>query len=182
VSAVGDYLEYVSFEMAQFAQSFGSVKTDSLPVGQVLLLVDCDAESIRLVRKAFRLNPLVTRLIVVKTPDEAMDVLRQQGRHSRDPKISMVLLEMNLPTGFQAAEDFIKAAKGDRALEAIPVVAMGAENSEAEVSRIYSARANCFIERPQDPLRFQELIMTTCQFWLAVANWSAHSNVGVGAG
>ena len=174
-------MERASFEMAQFAQSFGfPVKTDSLPTGQVLLLIDADAESVRLVRKAFRLNPLVTRLIVVKTPEEGMDVMRQQGRHARDPKVSMVLVEMNLPSGFQAVEEFIRQAKADRTLDAIPIVAMGTQSLETDVSRVYAAKANCYVERPPDPLRFQELILTTCQFWLAVANWSAHAGVGAG--
>ena len=158
------------------------MKTETVLTGQVLLLVDADAESVRLVRKAFRLNPLVTRLIVVKTPDEALEVLRHQGKHMRDPRPSMVLLELNLPTGFAVAEAFIQAAKMDRELEAIPLVAMGVSNTEEEVSRVYAARANCYIEKPSDPLRYQELVLTTCQFWLAVANWSSQSSLTVAAG
>lgn len=169
--------------MAQLPQDVTlPLKTEAAPTGQVLLLVDADAESVRLVRKAFRLNPLVTRLIVVRTPEEGLEVLRQRGKHMRDPRPSMVLLDMNLPTGFAAAEEFIRTIKADRNLESVPVVAMGASNTEEEVSKVYSARANCYIDKPSDPTRYQEMVLTTCQFWLAVANWSSHSSLSAVAG
>lgn len=162
--------------------NLNGLKSEIPARGQVLLLVDAGAESVRLVRKAFRVNRLVTGLIVVKTTEEALEVLLRQGRHARGPKANMVLIEMSLPCGVQAIEEFIRKIKTDRSLESIPVIAMGSANIEPQVSRIYAARANCFIETPSDAQRFEELIVTTCQFWLAVANWSSSGTMSAAVG
>jgi CheY-like chemotaxis protein len=152
------------------------LKADPSSVSQVLLLIDSDAESVRLVRKAFRLNPLVNRLIVVRSAREALEVLQQQGRHARDPRPTLVLMDLNLDGGIDAAETTMRDIKSLPELESIPVIVMGTNVPEENVNRVYAAKVNCFIQKPSDPLRFQELVLTTCQFWLAVANWSQSNN------
>ncbi|HYZ83427.1 MAG TPA: hypothetical protein VE621_03455 [Bryobacteraceae bacterium] len=160
-----------------FDKSPLQVKSEATKAGssQTLLLIDSEADSVRLIRKAFRLNPLVQRLIVVRAPREAIDVMRQQGRHARDPRPTMVLADAGVQGGIDAIEALLRDLKADRTLESIPVVVIGSDVPEEDVNRLYSAKANCFIQRPSDPGRLQDLVLTTCQFWLAVANWSTQS-------
>jgi two-component system, chemotaxis family, response regulator Rcp1 len=73
----------------------GSIDTGIAAI-EVLLVEDSPGD-VRLTREAFKDAEVHINLHVVADGAEAMEFLRQQGKHSSSPRPDLILLDLNLP-------------------------------------------------------------------------------------
>jgi two-component system, chemotaxis family, response regulator Rcp1 len=133
-----------------------------------LLLVEDSEPDVRLTIEALREAKVKNRLWVVEDGVEALDFLRQRGRHADAPRPDLILLDLNLPR--MDGRQVLKEIKNDDSLKRIPVVVLTTSKSEEDVLRAYSLHANCYITKPVDFNRFMEVVKSIENFWLTVVS------------
>jgi len=131
-----------------------------------LLLVEDSEPDVRLTIEALREAKVKNRLWVVEDGVEAIDFLKQQGRHTDVPRPDLILLDLNLPR--KDGRQVLKEIKNDEALRRIPVVVLTTSKSEEDVLRAYDLHANCYITKPVDFNRFMDVVKSIEDFWLTV--------------
>jgi two-component system, chemotaxis family, response regulator Rcp1 len=131
-----------------------------------LLLVEDSEPDVRLTIEALREAKVKNRLWVVEDGVEALDFLRQQGRHVDAPRPDLILLDLNLPR--KDGRQVLKEIKSDDSLRRIPVVVLTTSKSEEDVLKAYNLHANCYITKPVDFNRFMEVVKSIEDFWLTV--------------
>jgi len=94
----------------------------------------------------------------------ALAFLRRQGPHAEAPRPDLVLLDLNLPRC--DGREVLRALKGDPALRTIPVVVLTTSAAEQDVLRAYNLHANCYITKPVDLGRFEDVVRGIEAFWL----------------
>jgi two-component system, chemotaxis family, response regulator Rcp1 len=131
-----------------------------------LLLVEDSEPDVRLTIEALREAKVKNRLWVVDDGVEALEFLRQQGRHADAPRPDLILLDLNLPR--KDGRQVLKEIKNDDSLKRIPVVVLTTSKSEEDVLRAYELHANCYITKPVDFNRFMDVVKSIENFWLTV--------------
>jgi two-component system, chemotaxis family, response regulator Rcp1 len=131
-----------------------------------LLLVEDSEADVRLTMEALLEAKVRNRLWVVEDGVEAMEFLRQEGRHTQAPRPDLILLDLNLPR--KDGRQVLKEIKSDESLKRIPVVVLTTSKSEEDVLRVYDVHANCYITKPVDFNRFMEVVKSIENFWLTV--------------
>lgn len=95
----------------------------------------------------------------------ALAVLRGQSKRVPQTRPALVLVDLgcNSADGWTLLRDI----KGDPQLKRIPVIVVGASNSDEERCRAYELRANSYLPRLDDHGQFDLLLDQIDQFWLA---------------
>lgn len=131
-----------------------------------LLLVEDSEPDVRLTVEALHEAKVRNRLWVVEDGVEAMEFLRQEGRHAQAPRPDLILLDLNLPR--KDGRQLLKEIKSNDSLKRIPVVVLTTSKSEEDILRAYDLHANCYITKPVDFNRFMEVVKSIEDFWLTV--------------
>jgi chemotaxis family two-component system response regulator Rcp1 len=135
---------------------------DSVPV-QVLLVEDNPGD-IRLTQEAFRdANPFV-HLHVVMDGVEAMAFLRHEGTHLHALRPDLILLDLNLPK--MDGRQVLAHIKADPSLKMIPVVILTTSMAEEDIAKSYQLQANCYLNKPVQLEKFDDLVRNINEFWL----------------
>jgi CheY-like chemotaxis protein len=94
----------------------------------------------------------------------ALALLRGHGKRQRAPRPALVLVDLdcNSEDGWTLLRDI----KGDPQLKRIPVIVVGASNSNDERSRAYQLHANSYLARLGDESQLNLLFEQIDQFWL----------------
>lgn len=131
-----------------------------------ILLVEDNDDDIVLIREALEDARLLNMLHVVTDGQEAMEYLRQQGRHQDVAPPGLVLLDINMPkkNGFEVLIEM----KAIPALRHIPVVMLTSSDREEDIVRSYSDGASSFIRKPVNFNDFQEVIKQFAIYWALV--------------
>jgi two-component system, chemotaxis family, response regulator Rcp1 len=132
-----------------------------------VLLVEDNPADVDLTRETFGLLPPRVTLHLAADGAEAIDFLRQRGRHVHAPRPDLVLLDLNLP-GIDGRE-VLGNAKNDRDLRRIPIVVLTSSEAESDVLKSYDLGANCYLTKPLELTTFQSMVRSLEDFWLAVA-------------
>ena len=133
---------------------------------KVLLVEDNEAD-VDLTRETFEASQLNVELTVAQDGVEAIDILK--GRKSAHPvsRPDLILLDLNLPK--VDGRQVLLTIKDDRDLKKIPVVVLTSSDAEADVVASYQLGANCFITKPGDFRKYQDVVHALEGFWFAVA-------------
>jgi CheY-like chemotaxis protein len=135
----------------------------------VVLLVEDNAEDVRITQRAFeRVEPWVD-LRVARDGQEALDYLMHHEKYQNGaaPRPDIVLLDYHLPkyTGLEVLQNI----RANRELASIPVVMLTATERQETVDECYAAGANTFIQKP---LHFEQSLRTLevlREYWLTMA-------------
>jgi two-component system, chemotaxis family, response regulator Rcp1 len=141
-----------------------STRTNYAPI-EVLLVEDSPGD-VRLTVEAFKTAKMHINLRVVYDGAEAMEYLRQEGKHADALRPDLVLLDLNLPK--KDGREVLAEIKGNPALLTIPVVILTTSAAEADILRSYRLHANCYITKPVDLVGFLEVVKSIDSFWLSV--------------
>jgi chemotaxis family two-component system response regulator Rcp1 len=78
----------------------------------------------------------------------------------------LILLDLNMPikNGFEVLEEM----KRDERLRRIPVVVLTTSEDEQDVIKSYDLQAACYITKPVNFQRFQEIVKQLKTFWFTV--------------
>ncbi len=132
-----------------------------------LLLVEDNPGDVRLTIEALKEGRVINNLTVVKDGEEAIAVLRRQGRFADAMRPDLILLDLNLPR--KGGLEVLAEIKQDPDLRQIPVVVLTTSQAEQDILRTYDLHANCYIVKPVDLNQFINVVQSIGSFWLAVA-------------
>lgn len=133
---------------------------------QVLLVEDNEAD-VELTRETFEHSKLNVELTVAQDGVEAIDYLTGRKSARRAPRPDLILLDLNLPK--VDGRQVLSTIKDDSELKKIPVVVLTSSDAEADVAASYQLGANCFITKPGDFRKYQDVVHALEGFWFAVA-------------
>jgi two-component system, chemotaxis family, response regulator Rcp1 len=135
---------------------------DGMPM-EVLLVEDSPGD-VRLTQEAFLAANRSIHLHVASDGVEAMAFLRQEGAHSRAPRLELILLDLNLPQ--MDGREVLAHIKEDANLKAIPTAILTTSEAEAEIVKSYQLQANCYLSKPVQLEAFEALVKSINDFWL----------------
>jgi two-component system, chemotaxis family, response regulator Rcp1 len=132
-----------------------------------VLLVEDSPGDVRLTQEALRDANRAIRLHVAVDGVEAMAFLRREGRHLRAPRPDLILLDLNLPK--MDGREVLAQIKADENLRTIPTIILTTSEAEADITKSYQLRANCFLSKPVELEAFENLVKSINDFWLTKA-------------
>ena len=131
-----------------------------------ILLVEDNPGDVRLTVEALHGAKVANELHVVGDGEEAIDFLRQRGRHEDAPRPDIVLLDLNLPR--LDGRDVLADIKADDDLATIPIIVLTSSSAEEDISRSYELHANCYISKPVDFTQFIDAVRSLESFWFKI--------------
>jgi two-component system, chemotaxis family, response regulator Rcp1 len=129
-----------------------------------VLLVEDSAGDVRLMREAFRDANQEICMHVASDGLEAVAFLRRTGIHADAPRPDLILLDLNLPK--MDGREVLAMIKQDRALKTIPTVILTTSDAAADIAKSYELQANCYLRKPVELDKFEELVRSINEFWL----------------
>ena len=132
-----------------------------------ILLVEDNEGDILLVSEALEEGKFLHDLSVVKDGQSAIDFLQRKNEHADVKQPNLVLLDVNLPR--LNGHEVLHFIKNDDKLKHIPVIMLTTSSSEKDMLSCYRNYANCYIIKPVDANRFDEVISAIQQFWTSIA-------------
>ena len=139
--------------------------SDTRPV-QILLVEDNPADA-RLTREAISETDFQHRIHWVEDGEEAMEFLEKEGEYEDAPRPDLILLDLNLP-GMDGRE-VLAEVKGDDDLGMIPVVVLTTSTAQQDLLYSYGLRANSYVNKPIDRIRFNVMIQSVLDYWINIA-------------
>ena len=146
--------------------------TNALPIE--ILLVEDSPGDVLLTREALRDAKIRLNLQVAADGEEAMALLRREGKYAAAPRPDLVLLDLNLPK--KDGREVLQEIKADSNLAIIPVVILTTSASEVDILRSYQLHANCFVTKPVDLEQFLIVVKIIDNFWLTVVKLPIESD------
>jgi CheY-like chemotaxis protein len=140
---------------------------------QVLLVEDNEAD-VDLTRETFEHSQLNVELTVAEDGVEAIEYLTGRKSMPRSSRPDLILLDLNLPK--VDGRQVLAKIKDDSELKKIPVVVLTSSDAESDVVASYQLGANCFITKPGDFRKYQDVVQALEGFWFAVATLPKASN------
>lgn len=128
-----------------------------------ILLIEDHIADIGLTREAFRFVKTPHQLDVVIDGFEAMQFLRQQGRHSEALRPDLILLDLCLPR--KDGREVLREVKEDPVLRSIPVIIFTISDEDAGVRDAYDLGANCYFAKPVAFTAFRKIVELIEAHW-----------------
>jgi chemotaxis family two-component system response regulator Rcp1 len=132
-----------------------------------VLLVEDSPGDVRLTQEALRDSNRAIRLHVAFDGIEAMTFLKREGAYLRAPRPDLILLDLNLPR--MDGREVLAQIKADESLRTIPTIILTTSEAEADITKSYQLRANCFLSKPVQLEAFESLVKSINDFWLMKA-------------
>jgi two-component system, chemotaxis family, response regulator Rcp1 len=132
---------------------------------RVLLVEDNPHDALRIMR-ALENQPMCT-LCAVEDGDQALAYLNGVYCDYQYPVTDLVLLDLKPPT--TSSHELLAEVKSDPRLCHIPILVFSQSGVDDEVNTCYALDANCYIEKPRDPMRFAQVVQQAVDFWLYTA-------------
>lgn len=130
-----------------------------------ILMVEDSLAAARLTMGALTRGQIQHRLTWLKTGEEALEFLRQEGKYARAPRPDLILLDLGLP-GI-SGKDVLAAAKDDESLKTIPVVVMTASTAAEDRADVEHFDVAAYLTKPVDLEKFLWLVKELKHLWLA---------------
>jgi CheY-like chemotaxis protein len=131
-----------------------------------LLLVEDNYADVLLTREAFRTAKVANALDVAADGEEALSMLRLEGRHARRPRPDLILLDLNLPR--MDGREMLDALRADHELQGIPVIVTAGSKADIDALKASDLQANGYIVKPIDFDRLQEVVAALDSLWFTV--------------
>lgn len=131
-----------------------------------ILLVEDNPGDVRLTVESLREAKVTNRLNVAYDGEEAMALLRQEGKFKNSSRPDLILLDLNLPK--KDGREVLEEIKEDEDLRRIPVVILTTSNAVEDIQNTYYHYANCYITKPVDLDQFVKVVKSIEDFWLSI--------------
>ncbi|MBS0261475.1 MAG: response regulator [Planctomycetes bacterium] len=119
-----------------------------------------------LLRETLEEIPCIDVVDAVCDGEQALSLLRREGRFANTARPSLVLLDINMPR--MNGLEVLAEMKADSTLRTIPVVMFTTSSRDTDVQHAYSMGASSFIKKP---VNFDRLKFVACQlaeYWTTV--------------
>ena len=130
---------------------------------EVLLAEDNPAD-VRLTRDALMDSPTRINLSVAPNGEEALALMRREGKYSSAARLDLVPLDLNMPK--KDGREVLLEMRKDPNLDCIPVVVLTTSEAEDDIVRSYKLHANGYVSQPEYPEEFNEMVKAIEGFWM----------------
>jgi CheY-like chemotaxis protein len=132
-----------------------------------ILLVDDDMADQKLIKSMIAKQEITYDLCVVRSAEEALDVLHSNKNSNRGfARSDLIILDLNMPG--MGGREFLKHIKTDERLKQIPVVILTCSASEVDVRDSYNLQAAGFITKPAGLVELERVISEVIKYWSTV--------------
>ena len=138
-----------------------SIKDQQRPVN--ILLVEDNPGDVVLTQRALKDSKIANHVMVVKTGEEALAMLRKENGYANLPTPDLIMLDLNLPQ--MSGQDVLRIIKTDIGLKHIPVVVISSSKAEQDVEMSYRLHANGYLAKPVNLDKFKEMVNIIEQFF-----------------
>jgi chemotaxis family two-component system response regulator Rcp1 len=128
-----------------------------------VLIVENDPASAHLTKEAFREAGKTEGIHLVPNGDEALAVLRREGKYAQGPHPDVIFLDLHLPK--KSGLEVLAELKSNPRLASVPVVIVSGSDNPDEIRRAYELHASCYIRKPDDLEGFLRFIQISFDFW-----------------
>lgn len=142
----------------------------SAPPGEgeaVVLVVEDDPASIRLVEEAFAHLERPVTPVVATDGVEAFDVLYNRGEYEDAPTPDLVVLDLHLPQ--KQGQQVLAEMRDDEGVTGIPVVVFSQTDDPGTIAECYRLGANAYVVKPMDYEGMRTTVDRLTAFWLGTA-------------
>lgn len=129
-----------------------------------VLIVDDDADDVELARQMLRRSRVPVRIQSAVHGEDALALLRREGRHAEASRPELILLDLNMPV--MNGRDFLRALKADPAIKDISVVIFTTSNVAEEIVASHGLGANGYVNKPLGLDQFKRLQEVVEDFWM----------------
>ncbi|MEL6578342.1 MAG: response regulator [Cyanobacteria bacterium J06621_12] len=133
---------------------------------QPLLIIEDSDEDFTALARTISKTGIPNPLYRCEDGEEALDFLYREGEYADQalaPRPSLIILDLNLP-GTDGRE-VLETLKGDRDLQAIPVVIFSTSSNPKDVDSCYRQGVSGYIVKPMDTERLDLLVTTFLNYW-----------------
>lgn len=131
-----------------------------------ILLVEDNPGDVRLIIEAFKDGKIRNNINIAADGEEALAILRREGRHGCCERPDIILLDLNLPK--TDGREVLAEIKSDEKLKNIPVVILTSSKAEEDIIKSYNLHANCYISKPVGHEQFFKIIRSIEDFWFSI--------------
>ncbi|MER5338170.1 response regulator [Micromonospora sp. NPDC049460] len=128
-----------------------------------ILVVDDDPGDVLMIEEALADSDVDKVIDVVGDGQEAMEFLRQEGRHTEARRPDVILLDLNMPR--MDGRQVLGAVKGDEDLRTIPIVVLTTSNADTDIVGSYTLQANAYVTKPIDLDDFNDVVRRIDEFF-----------------
>lgn len=128
-----------------------------------ILVVDDDPGDVLMIEEALEGSTVEKTIDVVSDGQEAMEFLRQEGRHTGALRPDVILLDLNMPR--MDGRQVLGAVKNDDDLRTIPIVVLTTSNADTDILGSYTLQANAYVTKPIDLDDFNEVVRRIDEFF-----------------
>lgn len=131
-----------------------------------ILLIEDHAGDAKLFEHALEKSGSRAKLYWVASAEEGLEFLTREGRFAGVSSPKLVVTDLNMPSmdGFE----FLRRARNDPALAAVPIVIFSGSRAPRDVFRCYQLGANSFISKPMSMENSVAIIGALVRYWLDI--------------
>ena len=132
-----------------------------------LLLVEDDAQDMRLTLRALKRINVVHEVDVVTDGAAALDYLHARNdfaHRNPDALPVFVMLDIRLPR--LSGHEVLQPIRNDARTRKLPVVMLTSSDEEHDITRSYDLGANSYVRKPLDPGAFTEAVAQLGLYWM----------------
>ncbi|MGK5443587.1 response regulator [Micromonospora sp. URMC 105] len=128
-----------------------------------ILVVDDDPGDVLMIEEALEDSEIEKVIDVVSDGQEAMEFLRQEGRHTEARRPDVILLDLNMPR--MDGRQVLGEVKQDEDLRTIPIVVLTTSNADTDIVGSYTLQANAYVTKPIDLDDFNDVVRRIDEFF-----------------
>jgi two-component system, response regulator len=135
--------------------------------GVEILLVEDNANDVKLAMHAFKTHHIANQVHVVRDGAEALEFIFCTDRYlarkiENGPKIILLDLKLPLVDGIEV----LRRTKSDPRTQSIPVVVMTSSKEDRDIVESYKLGVNSYLVKPVDFTQFTESVRQLGYYWL----------------
>lgn len=136
-------------------------------MSKLVLLIEDDVDDERLTLRALRKNNVNNEVVVACDGQEAIDYLFRKGKFQDAGPAALpavIILDLKLPK--LSGLEVLNRIRESETTRSIPVVVMTSSDDPTQIEAAFSAGANSFVRKPDNPADFSETVLNVSMYWL----------------
>jgi len=139
-----------------------TIREDKDFMGKILIIEDND-DDVLMIKRGFKKGRIANNIFCVSNGKEGLDYLSEETAKT----IDLILLDLNMEVmnGF----DFLLEREKNVYIKKIPVVILTSSSRQNDIEKAYKFGANSYVEKPLEPDKFIEAMLSIEDFWILLA-------------